>query len=122
MTAGFSCLRVAGALALLAAAGIAHAVDRASAELLPPSYKPPAVTPGYKSPTFGDDYLAKLKQLPDWNGTWFITGGYPFDPSSSWMPLNNDEAFDTGPLEPHGMPRERPHRHERRQPAPRDSW
>ena len=99
MTAGFSRLRIAGALMLLASAGAAHAVDPASAELIAPSYKPPTFAPGYKSPTFSDDYLAKMKQLPDWNGTWFITGGYLFDPANSWMPINNDEAFDTGPLE-----------------------
>jgi hypothetical protein len=84
---------------LLAAAGAAHAAGAGSPELVAPSYKPPVVKPGYKSPTFSDDYLAKLKQLPDWNGSWFITGGYLFDPSNSWMPVNNDEAFDTGPLE-----------------------
>ncbi len=99
MTAGFFRLRIAGVLMLLAAATSAHAADPASAELIAPSYKPPTFAPGYKSPTFSDDYLAKLKQLPDWNGSWFITGGYLFDPANSWMPINNDEAFDTGPLE-----------------------
>jgi hypothetical protein len=68
-------------------------------ELLPPSWKPPQAQPGFVAPKFSSDYLQKLAQLPDWNGSWGLTGGYLFDPANAWMPINNDDAFDTGPLE-----------------------
>jgi hypothetical protein len=97
MTAGLIRLCIAGALTL-DSSGWAHA-QGASAELVAPSYKPPVAQPGFKAAPFSDAYAKKLMQLPDWNGSWFITGGYLFDPGNSWMPVNNDEAFDTGPLE-----------------------
>jgi hypothetical protein len=81
---------------LLATAAAAHAANAGSPELVAPAYKPPVVKTGYTSPTFGDDYVAKLKQLPDWNGSWFITGGYLFDPSNSWMPSTTTRPSTRG--------------------------
>ena len=68
-------------------------------KLLPPSWAPPKGDPNFLAPKISEDYAKKLMQLPDWNGSWVLLGGYLFDPSNAWMPENNDEAFDTGPLE-----------------------
>lgn len=67
--------------------------------LLPPTYQPPKPTPNFVAPKISADYARKLTELPDWNGSWFLMGGYLFDPLNSWLPKNNDEGFDTGPLE-----------------------
>ena len=87
-----------GALTLVAAA--AAGIVRAEAlKLLPPSYEAPKGQPNFVAPKISEDYARKLMQLPDWNGSWVLLGGYLFDPTNAWMPVNNDEAFDTGPLE-----------------------
>jgi len=98
MNVEFQALRMAGALTLLTVSGWANA-QSAAAPLQPPSYKPPTPPPGFVAPKISEDYARRLMQLPDWNGSWFMTGGYLFDPDNAWMPINNDEAFDTGPLE-----------------------
>jgi len=86
------------ALALWVAAG-ASVVRSEELKLLPPSYQPPKGDPDFVAPKISEDYAKKLTQLPDWNGSWVLLGGYLFDPLNSWMPLNDDEAFDTGPME-----------------------
>jgi hypothetical protein len=86
------------ALALLGAAGVSESRSE-ELKLLPPSYQPPKGDPAFVTPKISEDYARKLMQLPDWNGSWVLLGGYLFDPTNAWMPLNNDEAFDTGPLE-----------------------
>jgi hypothetical protein len=78
-------------------AGMAAAVP--GPDLRPPSWKPPAAQPGFRAPGFSAEYAQQLRQLPDWNGSWYMLGGYLFDPSNAWLPPNDDEAFDTGPLE-----------------------
>ncbi len=55
--------------------------------------------PGYVAPRISEDYVRKLRKLPDWNGSWATTGGLLLDPVNKYEPPNNDEAFDTGPLE-----------------------
>jgi len=78
----------------------ACAAEQSPAPVLqPPSYQPPVLDPSFVAPRITHEYARKLTELPDWTGSWFITGGYLFDPANSWMPINNDQAFDTGPLE-----------------------
>lgn len=84
------------ALITVLAAPATHAEDLV---LLPPTYEPPKPVPNYVAPKISADYARKLTQLPDWNGSWVLLGGYLFDPLNSWLPKNNDEGFDTGPLE-----------------------
>ena len=93
-----------GALAASAAVAAQPAPAKPQAQpfgppLLPPTWRAPAAQQGFKAPAFSAEYLQQLAQLPDWNGSWFMIGGYLFDPSNAWLPPNDDEAFDTGPLE-----------------------
>jgi hypothetical protein len=81
------------------AAGAFGAETSPTPELQPPSYQPPVLDPNFVAPKISQEYAHRLTGLPDWTGSWFLTGGYLFDPANSWMPINNDEAFDTGPLE-----------------------
>ena len=97
-------MTLTGVLAASAATAAQSAVAQAQPQaygppLLPPSWQAPQPQSGFKAPAFSSDYLQQLAQLPDWNGSWFLMGGYLFDPSNAWLPPNDDEAFDTGPLE-----------------------
>jgi hypothetical protein len=91
--------RTALILSLLVLARATHGAEPSALVLQPPDWTPPKAVPGYVAPKFNTEYLKKLAQLPDWNGSWALQGGYLFDPANSWMPINNDEAFDTGPME-----------------------
>jgi hypothetical protein len=92
------CLRLFPCVALLLAAA-APPLHAEGIQLLPPSYQPPKADPKFVAPKIGEDYARKLMQLPDWNGSWVLLGGYLFDPLNAWIPKNDDEAFDTGPIE-----------------------
>jgi hypothetical protein len=85
-------------LALIAAAAGAAARSE-ELVLLPPSYQAPKAAPDFVAPKISEEYAHKLMQLPDWNGSWVLLGGYLFDPQNAWIPKNDGEAFDTGPLE-----------------------
>jgi hypothetical protein len=88
------------ACVIIAAGSLCPAAEQSpTPQLQPPSYKPPVLDPNFVAPKISQEYAQKLTELPDWTGSWFITGGYLFDPANAWMPINNDEAFDTGPLE-----------------------
>lgn len=56
----------------------------------------------FKAPRFSDEYLAKLKQLPDWNGRWRPSASKPrpaeiaFDPENFYSPPDPAEAEDEG--------------------------
>ena len=63
------------------------------------AYTPPKFDPNYVAPRIGDAYAQKLARLPDMTGSWFVMGGYLFDPTNAWLPPSDDEAFDTGPPE-----------------------
>ena len=87
------------ALALLLASSGRLAAQPAPVKLLPPSYVAPAFDPNFVAPRIGQAYAQKLAELPDFTGSWFVMGGYLFDPTNAWLPPSDDEAFDTGPPE-----------------------
>lgn len=60
-------------------------------------------TPGFKAPRFSDEYLAKLGQLPDWNGRWRPSSGSKprpaeilFDPDNFYSPPDPAPEEDEG--------------------------
>lgn len=59
--------------------------------------------PGFKAPRLSDEYLRKLKQLPDWNGRWRPSSGskprpaeIAFDPDNFFSPPDPAEPGDEG--------------------------
>lgn len=63
---------------------------------------PPADADEFKAPRFSDEYLAKLKQLPDWNGRWRPWASKPrpaeiaFDPENFYSPPDPAGPEDEG--------------------------
>ena len=59
--------------AVLSAVGLAAMTVVASADGPPPE----ATTPPFVAPRISHDYLDALAKMPDWNGSWDMTGGTP---------------------------------------------
>ena len=63
------------------------------------TFIPPVAEPGFVAPRFSDEWWARMRQLPDFNGSWANLGGFVFNAENKYTPPDpaNGEGGDRGP-------------------------